>query len=224
VKGSENKTWSQTRGIVFDMDGVLLLSSTIHDESYREVLKPYGIRNFVYSRFSGMRTRDCLGMILRENQIPVADFELRALAAAKSKLALARCKAENPIAPDCVRVLGALATGRGLILASSGSEASVNWFIDSNGLRPLFRGLLHGEEVIHAKPSPEIFERACALLDLPAAQCMVVEDAVAGIQAAKSAGAIACGISTTRSESDLLEAGADFIIRRLSDLLELAPL
>jgi len=207
------------RGIVFDLDGVLLLSSAIHDESYRQVLKPYHIRDFDYSRFSGMRTRDCIRTILTENGIPAADAEVRAVAEAKSRLALDRCLAENPIAPNCIPVLTALRELYSLALASSGSETSVNAFIDRNALRPLFQCILHGNDVVHAKPAPDIFQKAFARLDLPAQECMVVEDAVAGIQAAKAAGALACGILTTRSECDLRHAGADLVIQRLDDLL-----
>ena len=75
--------------------------------------------------------------------------------------------------------------------------------------------------VVNAKPSPEIFELAIRRLGLRAADSLVVEDAIAGIQAAKAAGAVACGIPSTCCADDLVRAGADLIIDELEDLLEI---
>jgi beta-phosphoglucomutase len=118
-------------------------------------------------------------------------------------------------------VLRSLSQTHKLALASSASAATVNAFLDQNGLRPLFQCVVHSGDVRQAKPSPEIFQTAFLRLGLAPANCLVVEDAIAGIQAAKSAGAAACGIPSTCAVSELLAAGADLIIDRLEDLLDL---
>jgi len=211
-------------GIVFDMDGVLLESSSIHEAAYRQALAAVPLRSFDYSRIAGLRTQDAIRAVLAENNILLPDAQVDELAAAKSRLALARIRDENPIAPGAQHVLESLSKQTRLALASSASPETVNTFVDRNQLRRLFQCVLHSGDVASAKPSPEIFETAVRRLDLSPSDCLVVEDAVAGIQAAKAAGAVACGIPNTCPASQLEQAGADFIIDCLEDLLEIGVL
>jgi HAD superfamily hydrolase (TIGR01509 family) len=203
------------------MDGVLLNSSPIHAAAYQDALRVLSIANFRYSRVAGMRSRDGIRAILKENNIHLPEEELAALAQVKSELALARIAAENPIVPGAIAVLGALAGRTRLALASSASAAGVNAFLDRNNLRRFFQCVLHSGDVLSAKPAPEIFELAIKRLGLRPADSLVVEDAVAGIQAAKAAGAAACGIPATCPAAELARAGADLIIDKLEDLLEI---
>jgi beta-phosphoglucomutase len=209
------------RGIVFDMDGVLVNSSPIHAAAYEDALRGLSIPDFRYSRVAGMRSGDGIRAILKENNIHLPEDQITALAQLKSKLALARIAAENPIVPSVIPVLDALAGRARLALASSASEAGVNAFLDRNNLRRFFQCVLHSGDVLSAKPAPEIFELAIERLGLRPPDSLVVEDAVSGIQAAKAAGAVACGIPSTCSAEELARAGADLIIDKLEDLLEL---
>ena len=203
------------------MDGVLLASSAIHEAAYREALDGLPIREFQYTRLAGLSTRDGICAVLAANAIELPEQQIDSIAAAKSKIALERILAANPIVPGAPRVLRELSARHALGLASSASPASVNAFVDRNGLRSLFRCVLHSGHVARAKPDPEIFLLAAQRLGLAASHCLVVEDAVAGIQAAKAAGAWACGIPNNRPAHELERAGADFIIQRLESLLEI---
>jgi HAD superfamily hydrolase (TIGR01509 family) len=207
-------------GIVFDMDGVLLASSPIHEAAYRQALSALPIRHFDYRKLAGLRTLDGIRAVLTENAIALSQAHVEALAAHKSAIALQRIIAENPIVPGVSQVLRSLSQTHKLGLATSASPPAVNAFLDRNGLRPWFQCVVHSGEVHRAKPSPEIFQTAFLRLGLPPANCLVVEDATAGIQAAKAAGAAACGIPSTCAASELDEAGADWIIDRLEDLLD----
>jgi HAD superfamily hydrolase (TIGR01509 family) len=209
------------QGIVFDMDGVLLDSSPMHDAAYREALRAFPIPDFRYSRVAGMRSSDGMLAILKEHGIHLPGEQIAALAAAKSRIALAHIAAANPIVPGARTLLHALAGRFKLALASSASPAAVNAFLDQNDLRPLFHSVVHSGDVRSAKPAPEIFELAIERLGLAARTSLVVEDAVAGIQAAKAAGAVACGIPSTCGADELEHAGADLIIHQLEDLLEI---
>jgi HAD superfamily hydrolase (TIGR01509 family) len=206
---------------VFDMDGVLLNSSPIHAGAYQEALRGLPISNFRYSRVAGMRSSDGIRAVLKENNVHLPEEEIAALAQAKSRIALAHIAAANPIVPGAAAVLRALASRAKLALASSASEAGVNAFLDRNELRYLFLCVVHSGDVRSAKPAPEIFELAIEKLGLKPAESLVVEDAVAGIQAAKAAGAVACGIPSTCGAAELERAGADLIIDELKDLLEM---
>lgn len=74
-------------------------------------------------------------------------------------------------------------------------------------------------DVSHGKPDPEIFLTAAAGLGIDPADCLVVEDAVAGVQAAKAAGCQALAVLTTTPREQLAEAGADAIVARLADVV-----
>jgi beta-phosphoglucomutase len=205
--------------VVFDMDGVLVNSSPIHAAAYVEALGSFPIHTFQYSRLAGLRTKDGVRRILTENGIAVTEEQIDSIAAAKSKIALERMVRENPIVLGASAVLEGLSRRCKLALASSGSAASVNAFLDRNGLRSFFECVLHSDDVVSAKPSPEIFLTAFQRLGIASEKCVVVEDAVAGIQAARAAGGVACGITSTCASCDLAKAGADFIIDTLEDLL-----
>ncbi len=211
----------QPDGIIFDMDGVLMNSSPIHADAYRQTLSALPIGDFDYSRLAGLRTIDGIRVLLNGASISFSEEQIEALAAAKSRIALERIVAENPIVPGARGILQTLFQVHRLALATSASAASVNAFLDRNRMRPLFHCVVHSGDVARAKPAPDIFEAAARGINLPPEQCLVVEDARAGIEAAKTAGAVACGIPSTCSANELEQAGADCLIDRLEDLLEI---
>jgi len=76
--------------------------------------------------------------------------------------------------------------------------------------------MVAGDEVKHGKPDPEIFLKAADKIGMPPARCVVFEDAVAGIQAARAAGMKVVAVTTTRKAEDLHEA--DIIVNQLNQL------
>ena len=126
---------------------------------------------------------------------------------------------ELPLAPGCVAMLKLLAQRYQLALASSGSRASVGAFLNHTGLLPLFKSVLSGDDVQHAKPNPELFIQSIRNLDLQPEQCIVVEDAVAGVEAARSAGARAIGMGKQYT-TELTEAGAERVVDSLAELAQ----
>jgi len=212
---------AQPDGIIFDLDGVLMNSSPIHADAYRQALSALPIGHFDYSRLAGLRTIDGIRLLLNGASILFSEEQIEALAAAKSRIALERIVAENPIVPGARGVLQALFQVHRLALGTSASVGSVNAFLDRNSIRPLFHCVVHSGDVSRAKPAPDIFAAAARGINLAPEQCLVVEDARAGIAAAKAAGAVACGIPSTCAANDLEQAGADCLIDRLEDLLEI---
>jgi HAD superfamily hydrolase (TIGR01509 family) len=195
-------------------------SSPIHASAYRQVLAELPIE-VDYAVVAGMRSRDGMRKLLQEAAISVSEEQMETLAMAKTRIALARIIAENPIVPGVSALLRELSQRYPLALATSASPAGMNSFLDQNGLRSLFRCVIHSGDVERAKPAPDIFEAAARGMQLAPGKCLVVEDAIAGIEAAKAAGAIACGIPTTCAAEQLEGAGADCMIDRLEDLLQI---
>lgn len=79
-----------------------------------------------------------------------------------------------------------------------------------------FDACVTGEDVEHKKPAPDLFVKAAELLSLDPAECLVVEDARSGCQAAKAAGAMCLGITSSFSDQTLRAAGADWTARDLT--------
>ena len=73
-------------------------------------------------------------------------------------------------------------------------------------------------DVLHGKPSPEPYLKGAELLGLAASECVVMEDAPAGIRAGKAAGARVVALRTTAADAELLDAGADWIVDDCSGL------
>jgi HAD superfamily hydrolase (TIGR01509 family) len=204
---------------VFDMDGVLVNSAPCHREAFEEIFALFGIRDFEYSRFAGWRTRDVVEKVLGDAGYAATVTEIDTASARKSQLAREKMAACDPVVPGCAEVLRSLsAQGYTLALASSGSRESVGAFLDTTGVRPLFKSVLTGGDVRHAKPDPEIYRVTFEQIQTDPADCLVVEDAAAGVEAARRAGASVVGVQGTCAPADLISAGA---LEVLSDLRQL---
>ncbi len=140
------------------------------------------------------------------------------MAREKSRIARELLEASRPLAKDCEAMLAELAGEFPLALASSGSRSSVDAFLKWTGSRSLFRSILSGEDVGNAKPDPEIYVRSAERLGLDARECLVVEDALAGVAAARAAGCPVVAMAGTCSAEALLAVGADRVIADLSEL------
>lgn len=207
--------------VVFDLDGVLLNSAPCHRYAFEEVFRPFGIRDFEYRQYAGWKTSNVIEAVLRSAGREPAPQMIAELAAEKSRLARETILESNPVAPDSILVLERLSKEYMLALASSGSRASIALFLSSNGCAHLFQSVLCGDDVSCSKPHPEIYQRTFAALNVTPGNAIVVEDAVAGIQAARAAGAGAViGVEGTCAPPELTAAGASAVIRGVRELPE----
>ena len=115
--------------------------------------------------------------------------------------------------------------GLGLALATSADRLKMNGNLREIGLPPeAFDHCVTGDDIQRKKPDPEIFRVAAARLGLPPAACLVVEDAVTGVQAAAAAGAWCLALTTSFAAAALRTAGAhevcaDFTRLNLAEML-----
>ena len=206
------------QGIIFDLDGVLIDSSICHSNAFKTVFARHGIRDFDYATYAGQRTPEVVEEVFRRSGIPLDREVVAQTALDKSRLARQLLAEREPLAEGCLDILTQLAGRYSLALATSGSQASLEAFLDLANCRSLFRSLLSGENVTRAKPDPEIYRRSIEALGISSNCCVVVEDAVAGVEAARLAGATVVGMTGTCSEKSLYRAGAAHIIHRLPEL------
>ena len=209
---------SNIRAIIFDMDGVLFLSGDSHERAFQEVLAGIGIAEFSYASIAGMRTDEALRQVILAQGLDVSRYDIAELVRIKRALSIRFLTENAKIAPGICTLLKKLSLQYRLALASSASPQTVKLFLQMSGCESVFDCCVDGSLVNDAKPSPEIYLLALQQLHMAPAECLVVEDALSGIQAAKDAGLRVIGLVGTESAATLLSAGVEAV---LSDILEL---
>jgi len=101
-------------------------------------------------------------------------------------------------------------------IGSSTERENIDTILALVRLGDFFRLIVSADDVTAGKPDPQVFLLAARGLDLPAARCVVFEDAVVGLEAARAGGMKSVGVATTHSAEKL--AGADRVVRRLDEL------
>ena len=111
--------------------------------------------------------------------------------------------------------------GLKLAVATSADSIKLNGNLRAIGLdRDAFDAIVAGEDVENKKPAPDAFVISAEKLGLDPSVCLVIEDAVAGVRAAKTAGCRCLALTTSFGEGDLLQAGADWIAPNLASVPE----
>jgi HAD superfamily hydrolase (TIGR01509 family) len=215
------------RAAIFDVDGVLVASP--HERAWREALAGYAdparfTTEFYQSRVAGKPRRD--GARATLEGLGVGDAAARAPEYAATKQALIdRLIAEGSFEafPDAVRFAVALrAAGLRLALASSSKNVAAMLrrltLPDGGTLLSAFDADLSGTDVPRGKPDPALFLLAAQALRTPPAECVVIEDAPAGVQAARAGGMAALGIARLHDEALLRTAQADLVVTSLDQV------
>jgi HAD superfamily hydrolase (TIGR01509 family) len=206
------------RAILFDLDGVLVKSSPIHHRAYLEALRVVGVRRVDYRHIAGMRTAESIRHLLRAAGRSLPKRAVARLIARKQAIAHRLLSVRMPVASGCRAVLKRLARRFRLGLVSSTSRKNVDLFLKATSSRRLFSVVLSGDDVARAKPSSTCYRQALRRLRLRPSQALVVEDAVAGVQAARRLGIRTIALSGTCPNVALRQAGAEKVVRRLSDV------
>ena len=207
---------NNTNAVIFDMDGVLVDSYQAHFESWRQTARKHGA-NMTQQQFAetfGRTTREIISALwsdsVAEDQIPQWDDE-------KELAYRAILDADFPEMNGAHQLLTALdASGFKLAVGSSGPPENVQLVLDHLG-GDLFSAIVTGRDVTRGKPDPEVFLNAAAKLQIAPERCVVVEDAPAGIQAARNAGMTAIALTGT-APKDQLAAQAHMVVDSLTEL------
>ena len=201
-------------GVIFDMDGVLIDSSSFHRESWRLAGPEFGFEmtDAAFLATFGMPNRAVLAHVYG-HELPADQVDV----ISDRKESLYRDLAEHdlralPGAVDLVRALGA--AGWGVALGSSTPMVNILFVLKIIGLEGAFEAIVSSGEVTIGKPHPEVFLKAAAGLGLEPGRCAVVEDAVVGVAAAKAAGMACLAVTTTHPAASL--SAADRIVPSLT--------
>jgi mannitol-1-/sugar-/sorbitol-6-phosphatase len=196
-------------GLLFDLDGVLVDSTPAVTRVWAKWALAHGLDpdetvRVAHGRPSIDTVRDLL---------PDADFEAEDKVILRAEIA----DTDGVVALPGVReLLDSLPANRWAIVTSC-SRPLAEVRLRTAGL-PIPPRLQTSDDIRRGKPDPEPYLKGAALLGIPASKCLVFEDAPAGIRSGKTAGASVLALLTTSPESELQEAGADWIISGYDDL------
>ncbi len=212
---------------IFDVDGVLLASP--HERAWREALvgiaDPARFTTAMYQAcVAGKPRRSGALSALQALQVPDAERQVDTYAERKQKrLEALIATGEVAAYPDALRFVQAVAALR-FPLAVASSSRNANEMMQpiridtGQSLLDVFSVNVCGRDLRRGKPDPEIFLLAAAELRVPPERCLVVEDAPAGILAARAGDMAALGVARHSDATLLLAAGADLVVTSLDEV------
>jgi HAD superfamily hydrolase (TIGR01509 family) len=222
------------RAVIFDFNGVLVDDEHVHFELFRAVLDEEGVtitaRQY-HEQYLGLDDRGCFEAALLEAGQAADGPRLDALIARKAERYVAVASAGLRYFPGAAACLRALAAHWPLAINSGALRPEIEFTLDRLDCRALVAAIVSAEDTTRCKPDPQGYllaldalrrhgatTAAPSLADLGPAQCIVVEDSLAGVASAKGAGMWAVGITHTYTAEALREAGADAVIDGLETL------
>jgi beta-phosphoglucomutase len=207
------------RAVIFDLDGVIVSTDAMHFQAWKSIAEDEGIYfdERINDRLRGVSRMESLEIILERAARSYNDAEKQALADTKNARYVELLKGLTPddVPEDVTRVLAAL-RARGVKIAVGSSSRNTPLILKQTGLQDTFDAVADGGDITRTKPAPDVFLVAARRLGVEPAECVVVEDADAGVRAAKAAGMLAAAIGGAAPSEE-----ADFRLSGIGDLLGL---
>lgn len=209
------------QAVIFDLDGVLVSTDELHYRAWRKLAEeesiPFDRR--VNQRLRGVSRMQSLEILLAASPRDRSAQDKLALADRKNSyfLELLRTLTPADVLPGGHELIAELRR-RGLGIAIGSCSRNALETLERIGLTGVFDAVVDGNDVTKSKPDPEVFLLAAARLNVAPGQCLVVEDAQAGIEAARRAGMAVFGIGPPGTFPGLRHAApslADVTVERL---------
>jgi beta-phosphoglucomutase len=209
------------KACLFDLDGVVVDTAHFHFLAWRNLAEKLG---FVFTehdneKLKGVSRMDSLDILLEIGKVSLSNPEKTRLAEQKNQLYLQYIRNMTPddVLPGVKRFLSELKES-GILLGIGSASKNARTILESIDLVTKFDAIVDGNLISQAKPHPEVFALGAKMLRVDPSQCVVFEDAIAGIQAAHNAGmkCIGVGAAGILREADLVISG--FRDLKLSDI------
>ena len=207
------------QGIIFDLDGVICHTDKYHYQAWKKLADRLGIYfdEEINNRLRGVSRMESLEIILERSDKKYTEQEKEVFATEKNEVYKELLKQMTPaeLSPVVKNTLDQLRE-RGIKLAIGSSSKNAGFILGRLGLADFFDAVSDGNNISHSKPDPEVFLNAAEFLKLPTSECLVVEDAEAGLLAAKNGGMDSAAIGDA-VKSDL----SQYKLKEFSDLLDI---
>lgn len=197
------------RALIFDMDGVIVDSEPLHLIAYQQFFNEFNIQYTAEhnQEFLGCKDVAMAKTLIERHALPHTP---ESMVRAKESILLRLLKEEAVARPGLKDILDrAKALAIPMAIASSATIPTINLVVDRLNIRHYFQMLTSGDEVKNGKPAPDVFLLAAERLNIQPGNCLVIEDTLNGIRAAKAAGmmciAIPCNetLHQDHSEADV---------------------
>ena len=206
-------------GIIFDLDGVIVHTDKFHYQAWKKLADRIGVEfdETINNRLRGVSRLASLDIILERSDVEYNDTQKAEMAEEKNECyrELLAAMNRNDVTDDVRDTLQKL-RDKGYHLAIGSSSKNTKYILERTELTDMFDAISDGTNISRSKPDPEVFEKAAEYLGLPAEKCVVIEDAVAGIEAGRAAGMMTVAIG----DAALNKAG-DFNIANFGELLNI---
>lgn len=207
------------QAVIFDLDGVICSTDEYHYQAWKRLADELGVPfdRSTNNRLRGVSRMASLEIVLESYAEPLAEAEKLVLAEQKNEIYKSLLAGMGPeeLSPDVKRTLDRLRE-RGLLLAIGSSSRNTPFILRQLGLADYFDAVSDGNNITNSKPDPEVFLKAAQMLNLEPKDCLVVEDAIAGAEAAHRGGMQAACVG----DAAKAKAG-DYNLRSVEELLEI---
>ena len=210
------------KGVIFDLDGVIVTTDNCHYLAWKRMADEEGIEfnRDINERLRGVSRMDSLQIILERAHQTYTEAEKQAMAERKNAVYVELIGKLTPadILPGALAVLSTLRK-RGIKIAIGSSSRNTPLILKQIGLEQAFDAVADGNHIHHSKPDPEVFLLAASLLELAPSDCLVVEDADAGVEAALAGGMKVLGVGAAAHNTHATYRAASLEDAHMEDIL-----
>ncbi len=219
--GSVNLVTKKTmlKAAIFDMDGVIIDSEPLHYKAYHAMFDDVGIEVSaeLYDSLTGKSTINVCKQLKDHFDLSQSPEELASIKRQHYDVIFNEDKDFDLISGVRKLIENYYENGLTLVLGSSATMASIERIFDRFDLHKYFKDKISGAELKASKPHPEIFIKAAELTGYTPDECIVIEDATNGIEAAKGAGIFCVGFDSFHSKNQDYSK-ADLVIKDFSEI------
>lgn len=202
--------------IIFDLDGLLVDSQPLQYQAYHQVFSNHG---FPLTQVDWQEWIDhsySVQQWIQKNDLPLDGDSLRA---EKKNIYDQLIRDELQLKPGVRELIDELHGKFRLCIASSSRLESIELIVDKFGLQPKFEQLISDTEIVNGKPHPDIFLKTAEAMQVKPADCLVIEDSIAGLKAAKAANMLCIICPDSFGKLEPVEfKGADKIVNHLGEI------
>lgn len=208
------------KAAIFDLDGVIVFTDKFHYQAWKSLADEMGIYfdEKINNRLRGVSRMESLEIILEKYDGPKLS-DTRKLELAEKKNAVYRkllgTMSETDVTDEVRETLAELRK-RGYRTAIGSSSKNAKFILERVKITEMFDAISDGTNIVRSKPDPEVFVKAAEFLNMDPAECLVIEDAVAGIEAG-----IAGGMQTAAIGDAVSSGKATYNLGAFSDLLKI---